>query len=96
MATVAVTTSAGAEDATAFYVRRGLAVTRTRSSGRWRVTHVASGMALDTGFRQRQRAKHYQDALLHMDIDWTQDARSLMALPHIEQRLRALHGSCPH
>jgi hypothetical protein len=96
MATVAVATSAGAEDATAFYVRRGLAVTRTRSSGRWHVTHVASGLALDTGFRQRSLAKYYQERLLALAIDWTLDAERVTRIPDIRERVLAIHARCPH
>jgi hypothetical protein len=96
MATVAVTTRTGAVDRPAFYHRSGLAVTRSIATHRWHVTHVASGLALDTGFRQRSLAKDYQERLLALAIDWTLDATALKALPDIEQRVRAVQSSCPH
>lgn len=80
----------------AYYVRQGLAVTRVlESRTRWHVTHLASSMSLDYSFSQRQRAKAYQDALLALDIDWTQSDGALRTIPDLETRMRDLLDALP-
>ena len=93
MATVRIALSAKTEiHMRAFYVERGLAVTQAISGAGWRVTHLASGMALDARpFPQRQQARAFQLALLALAVDWTVDATALKATPGMAASVRGLH-----
>ena len=80
MATVACALSAKTEiHMQAFYVERGLAVTKAVDRG-WHVTHLASGYRLSARpFGQRQRARACQLALLGLAVDWTLDEDALLS-----------------
>jgi hypothetical protein len=96
MSTISIATTGGPTAVTACYVQAGLAVTcvpsTVRAHTRWHVTHVPSGLSLGS-FQQRQHAKRYQETLLGLGIDFTQEAAALRALPDLHtQLLNALDG----
>jgi hypothetical protein len=93
MPTVHVAVSSGPNAVTAYYVERGLAVTKAVSSAGWRVIHLASGLALEArAFGQRQQARAYQVALLALPVQWTLDKDALLASTEWRNAIREVHN----
>jgi hypothetical protein len=97
MSTILVAGPSGPTPTDAFYRNAGLAVTRMLDvRTHWHVTHIASGLCLDGGFAHRHHAKRYQERLLGLGIDFTQEAAALRALPDLHTQLLNAMDGIPH
>ena len=93
MATIQAAIATGTQPVDAYYVTQGLAVTRAIGMRGWHVTHVASGMTLEArAFGQRKQARAYQQALLDLPIDWSQDKDALLANTETQIAILNVHN----